>query len=330
MEPAVPLAYVYKLQQTGEVAQGTTLDDYELILRSSTTTGDVQNAENRPKTGTLQEQRISCMLEGSDEGNSESRRINKQTELDCNDPEIPSLACTTSTSAATHAENHSKIPQLLSTVGDVNGHGNSGSHGSTNLGDVNIAPGGHNNSEKQRNAPILDANHHDYRPSAEKYHKCTVTENTGIDSGNGSGKQQKRTHKPRDAYWNNSGVTNNHCECKTTPKNNSFRVTHEHPNTQKQQKLPSQSKKPGSKTMTEANQMIPVTFLPNPTIEGSTLKISPTTNYRNNTEFVADGDKNGESGKRTEPTKVDKNSPFLGVGISSWNNTHGTLCIEKH
>ena len=63
---------------------------------------------------------------------SESRRINKQTELDCNDPEIPSLACTTSTSAATHAENHSKIPQLLSTVGDVNGHGNSGSHGSTN------------------------------------------------------------------------------------------------------------------------------------------------------------------------------------------------------
>ena len=101
---AVPLAYVYKLQQTGEVAQGTTLDDYELILRNSTTTGDVQNAENRPKTGTLQEQRISCMLEGSDEGNSESRRINKQTELDCNDPEIPSLACTTSTSAATHAE----------------------------------------------------------------------------------------------------------------------------------------------------------------------------------------------------------------------------------
>ena len=59
---AVPLAYVYKLQQTGEVAQGTTLDDYELILRSSTTTGDVQNAENRPKTGTLQEQRISRML----------------------------------------------------------------------------------------------------------------------------------------------------------------------------------------------------------------------------------------------------------------------------
>ena len=55
--------------------------------------------------------------------------------------------------------------------------------------------------------------------------------------------------------------------------------------------------------------MIPVTFLPNPTIEGSTLKISPTTNYRNNTEFVADGDKNGESGKRTEPTKVDKNNP---------------------
>ena len=85
-------------------------------------------------------------------------------------------------------------------LGDVNGHGNSGSHGRTNLGDVNIAPGGHTNSEKQRNAPILDANHLDYRPSAEKYHKCTVTENTGIDSENGSGKQHKRTHKPRDAY----------------------------------------------------------------------------------------------------------------------------------
>ena len=56
-----------------------------------------------------------------------------------------------------------------------------------------------------------------------------VTENTGIDSGNGSGKQQKRTHKPRDAYWNNSGVTNNHGECEITPKNDSFRVSHKHP-----------------------------------------------------------------------------------------------------
>ena len=65
--------------------------------------------------------------------------------------------------------------------------------------------------------------------STEKYYKCTVTENTGIDSGNGSGKQQKRTHKPRDAYWNNSGVTNNHGECEITPKNDSFRVSHKHP-----------------------------------------------------------------------------------------------------
>ena len=65
--------------------------------------------------------------------------------------------------------------------------------------------------------------------STEKYYKCTVTENTGIDSGNGSGKQQKRTHKPRDAYWNNSGVTNNHGEREITPKNDSFRVSHKHP-----------------------------------------------------------------------------------------------------
>ena len=45
--------------------------------------------------------------------------------------------------------------------------------------------------------------------------------------------------------------------------------------------------------MTAANQTVPVTFSSNLTTEGSTLKIASTTNHRNNTEFVADGDKNG-------------------------------------
>ena len=159
--------------------------------------------------------------------------------------------------------------------------------------------------------------------STEKYYKCTVTENNGIDSGNGSGKQQKRTHKPRDAYGNNSGVHTNHDECETRPKNGSFRATHEHPNTQEHQKVhqkvPPQSEKPGSNAMTAANQTVPVTFSSNLTTEGSTLKIASTTNHRNNTEFVADGDKNGELGKRTDPTKVDKNHPFFGVGVSSYH-----------
>ena len=135
-----------------------------------------------------------------------------------------------------HERSYARGKSLQNTPTFEYRHGSSGSHGRTNLGDVNIAPGGHTNSEKQRNAPILDANHLDYRPSAEKYHKCTVTENTGIDSGNGSGKQHKRTHKPRDAYGNNSGVHTNHDECETRPKNGSFRATHEHPNTQEHQK----------------------------------------------------------------------------------------------
>ena len=160
-----------------------------------------------------------------------------------------------------------------------------------------------------------------------------VTENTGIDSGNGSGKQHKRTHKPRDAYGNNSGVHTNHDECETRPKNDSFRVSHEHPNTQEHQKVhqkvPPQSEKPGSNAMTAANQTVPVTFSSNLTTEGSTLKIASTTNHRNNTEFVADGDKNGELGKRTDPTKVDKNHPLFGVGVSSWNNTHSKRIIRN-